>query len=82
MKANEEIDLSKMPKPGCNKCGASTRSMFYETMKDDSDGHVCKPEPKTRTTIGEILLIILFLGISLMLVVSILLVIVYIRGFE
>lgn len=58
MKANEPLDLSKDPRAGCNKCGASTREMFYEMMEDDIDGHQCKP--KKRITIGNIILPILF----------------------
>ena len=79
MKANEDIELNK-PIPGCDKCGASTRSLFYKMMEDDSDGHVCKPEPKKRITLGDILLVVLFFGISFMLVISFFLLGAYLRS--
>lgn len=79
MKTNDTLDLSKDLGPGCEKCGASVRSMFYEMMEDDSEGHICKPKSKTRITIGDILLVIFFIGISFMLVVSFILLGAYLR---
>ena len=78
MKANEDLDLSKIML-GCDKCGASARSLFYEMMEDDSDGHVCKPN-KPLNVLSDILLIILFFGISLMLVISFFLLGAYLRS--
>ncbi len=73
MKANNNDPFAP-----CEGCGASARQMFYDMMEDDNYGpHVCKP--KKRTTIGEIFLVLLFIGISFMLVVSFILLGAYLR---
>ena len=75
MKANDPL----RPIPGCYKCGASTRSMFYEMMKDDVKEHQCKP--KRRISLGDILFPILVWLSIFSLIVSFVLLWIYIRAF-
>ena len=64
----------------CEGCGLSARQMFYDMMEDDEyGGHICKPN-KPLNVLSDILLVILFFGISLMLVISFFLLGAYLRS--